>query len=104
MDLNHLAASEEEEDSAPRFHDEPASAPRGVEALLLAKMESMEQRIAALGSKPASSNPSNKSGERVQGLKFGDIDRLMKEGRCFRCKQKGHMKGDCPQGRKQQGN
>jgi hypothetical protein len=94
MDLNHVALGEEEDDSAPRFHDEPASAPR-VESLLLAKLEAMEQRIAALSSKPPSSNPSNKSGDRVPGLKSGDIDRLMKEGRCFRCKQKGHMKRDC---------
>ena len=94
MDLNHVDFSKEEDDSAPRFHDEPASAPR-VESLLLAKLEAMEQRLTALSSKPPSSNPSNKSGDRVPGLKSGEIDRLMKEGRCFRCKQKGHMKRDC---------
>ena len=94
MDLNHLALGDEEDESAPRFHEEPASAPR-VESLLLAKLEAMEQRLAALTSKSPASNFSNNSGDRVPGLKSSDIDRLMKEGKCFRCKQKGHMKKDC---------
>ena len=99
MDLNHLALGDEEDESAPRFHEEPASAPR-VESLLLAKLEAMEHRLAALTSKSSSSNSGYKSGDRVPGLKSGDIDRLMKEGKCFRCKQTGHRKADCPQARK----
>jgi len=93
MDLNHLALGEEEEDSAPRFPEEPASSSR-TEAMLLAKLEAMELRITALNSKPPSSNPGYKNGDRIPGLKREDIERLRKEGRCFRCKQKGHMKGD----------
>jgi hypothetical protein len=94
MDLNHVALGDEEDEAAPRFHEEPASAPR-VESLLLAKFEAMEQRLAALSSKSSSSNSSNKGGDRVPGLKHTDIERLMKEGRCFRCKQTGHRKADC---------
>jgi hypothetical protein len=96
MDINHIAhggAEDEESEAAPRFHEEPSAA--RMESLLLAKFEAMEQRLAALSSKPAPSNSSNKSGDRVPGLKPGDIERLMKEGRCFRCKQTGHRKADC---------
>jgi hypothetical protein len=96
MDINHIAhgdAEHEENDSAPRFHEEPSVAR---ESALLARLEAMEHRLAALTSK-APSSFSNKTGDRVPGLKSGDIDRLMKDGKCFRCKQKGHMKRDCPQ-------
>ena len=104
MDLNHLALGEEEKEGpVPRFHEEPASSSR-TEALLLAKLEAMELRIAALNSKQPASNPSNKNGDRIPGLGREDIARLRKEGRCFRCKQKGHMKGDPICGQKQQGN
>ena len=95
MDINHIAHGDvehEENDSAPRFHEEPSAARESA----LAKLEAMEHRLAALSSKPPSSF-SNKSGDRVPGLRSGDIDRLMKDGKCFRCKQKGHMKRDCPQ-------
>ena len=100
MDINHIAhgdAEDEESEAAPRFHEEP-SASR--ESVLLAKLEAMEHRLAALTSKSSSSNSGYKSGDRVPGLKSGDIDRLMKEGKCFRCKQTGHRKADCPQARK----
>ena len=97
MDINHIAHGDvehEENDSAPRFHEEPSAAR---ESALLAKLEAMEHRLAALTSKSSSSNFNNKTGDRVPGLRSGDIDRLMKDGKCFRCKQKGHMKRDCPQ-------
>jgi phage gp45-like len=68
-------------------------------SLLLAKMEVMEHRILALaggGSSLSSSLSSSRGGDRVPGLKAGDIDRLRKEGKCFRCKKTGHMKSECP--------
>jgi hypothetical protein len=36
------------------------------------------------------------SAQRVPGLKREDIEKLRKEGRCFYCQEKGHMKTDCP--------
>jgi hypothetical protein len=97
MDLNNIAHEEqdEESDAAPRFHDEPA--PRSVESVLVAKLEAMEHRLAALQNFSAPKT-FNKSNDRVSGLKSGDISRLMKEGKCFRCQKSGHMKRDCPQG------
>jgi len=69
---------------------------------LLAKMEAMVQhRVAALLGQ-AKEFPrafgAGGAGDRVPGLKASDIERLRAEGRCFRCKQKGHSKRDCPKG------
>ena len=33
---------------------------------------------------------------RVAALSAEERTQLMKEGKCFRCKQKGHLKYDCP--------
>ena len=33
---------------------------------------------------------------KVSGLKKGEIAKLMSEGKCFICKEKGHMRGECP--------
>lgn len=38
----------------------------------------------------------NRGGYLVPGLKHDDIEKLRSEGKCFLCKQKGHMKNDCP--------
>ena len=61
--------------------------------MLLAKMEMLENKINAVSSRPAP-----RSSARVPDkLLHEEIERLKAEGRCFRCKQKGHMKSDCPQ-------
>ena len=102
MDINrvsHSAAEPDEDGAEPVFHDEPI-ATKG-EAALLAKLTAMEHRVAALFAKApsasSSAGPSRGSGNRVPGLKAGDITRLMKEGRCFKCKKTGHVKRDCDQ-------
>jgi hypothetical protein len=68
--------------------------------LVLQKIESMDSRLNALsggGNFGAIARPSNV--DRVSGLKPGEISRLQAEGRCFRCREKGHMKRDCPKSR-----
>jgi hypothetical protein len=100
MDLNAL----DHEDSADPYDVEaPNEKPfrQAAEAdlppSLLAKMEAMVQhRVAAL--LQSKEYPSRGFGDRVPGLKASDIDKLRAEGRCFRCKQKGHSKRDCPKG------
>jgi hypothetical protein len=94
-----------EEESIGAGGQTPPRAPRrenGEEGikLVLQKMEAMESRLNALSGgggfgRPPAGTPS----DRVSGLKPGDISRLQAEGRCFRCKEKGHMKRDCPKGK-----
>jgi hypothetical protein len=98
MDLNAVEQESHENDSelAASAAATTLSADSVVRALL-AKMEAMEHRLLAL-SAPASKVFDNRgdAGDKVPGLKAEDIDRLRREGKCFRCKQSGHMKRDCP--------
>ena len=115
MDINAaLMDHEEQSDMDPAGHasggpsnDVPKlnsdSASSNSFNLLVAKLESMENRLAALNSpsRPPNKFTNNKSGsrDRIPGLTAADISALQKEGRCFRCRQKGHMKNECPQNR-----
>lgn len=99
MDINAVEQEiEDEGDHAAAPATAPSTDP--VVSALLAKMEAMEHRLLALaGSAAGSKTPSKPFGNRddmIPGLKSEDIDRLRREGKCFRCKQSGHMKKDCP--------
>ncbi len=77
--------------------EEHEQSPSAVDSLsaMLAKMEAMQQTINSLQQLKGSS--SRRDGDRVPGLKAADIEALRKAGKCFRCKQVGHMKNECPQ-------
>jgi Retrotransposon gag protein/Zinc knuckle len=98
MDINAVEQEFTEEKYAPP--PAPVAAPSAdpVVSALLAKMEAMEHRLLALAGSnaPSESKSSNNRGDRIPGLKPEDIDRLRREGRCFRCKQTGHRKEECP--------
>jgi hypothetical protein len=94
MDINAVAQQEGDFDE----FDSPAPPPRNAVdplAAILSKMDVMEQRILVLSGGGSSSSSSSRK-DLVPGLKGEDIERMRKEGRCFRCQKKGHMKGDCP--------
>jgi hypothetical protein len=101
MDINHIGQEDthagEDFVDPPHFHEEPPARHIG-ESAMLAKLEAMEHRIAALmgSNSGGKSAPLHKGGDRVPGLQTNDIARLQKEGKCFRCKKTGHMKSDCP--------
>ena len=57
-------------------------------------MASFEQRINALTQLRQGGAG---RGDRVAGLTPELIKKLQSEGKCFRCKQSGHMKNECPQ-------
>jgi hypothetical protein len=88
MDINAVESFLVEE------HEQSSSAVDSVSAML-AKMEAMQQTINSLQQLKGSS--SRRDGDRVPGLKAADIEALRKAGKCFRCKQVGHMKNECPQ-------
>jgi hypothetical protein len=50
----------------------------------------------ALQSSSSSAEQLNAMNARVPGLKYQEMERLMKEGRCFYCREQGHMKQACP--------
>jgi len=98
MDVNALVQAEDSldlYDAGDRGADASAAA-ADLSPALMAKMEAMVQhRVAAM---MQAKEPPRVFGDRVPGLKASDIEKLRAEGRCFRCKQKGHSKRDCPKG------
>ena len=87
-----------------------AAAVGDLPATLMAKVEAMvEHRLAAMlqssnfkgsgaaaGGRSGGGGGAGRGNGRVPGLTAADVDRLRAENRCFRCKEKGHMKRDCP--------
>jgi hypothetical protein len=93
MDINNL-----ERGNLEHKYDEPEQEFDPLSAIL-AKMESMEHRINALGQSGGFGDQGRREHDRsrISDLKPGDIARMQKEGKCFRCKKQGHMKNECPQ-------
>jgi hypothetical protein len=101
MDLSNLDFGDDPEDdpseassAAPR----PSAGLTGSDALLasmLSQMQLLQHQVSALAGGRSSDS---RSRDRLPDSSFkpGEIAELMKEGRCFRCKQKGHMKSECP--------
>ena len=80
----------------------PTTGSDSVQSAILAKMEMMESRLNAMFAKGNNygnrdRRPQSGTNTQVSGLKPGEVEKLRSEGRCFRCKQKGHMKFECPQ-------
>lgn len=105
MDVNALQAHveiAEQQDSVERgAASDSDNAQPELSAALMARVEAMVQhRVAAMMQAKGGINYFNGANDRVPGLKASDIEKLREEGRCFRCKQKGHSKRDCPKGPK----
>jgi len=87
MDINAVESFPVEPDDQPPVPDAMGA--------LLARIGEMQQSINALQHSSKSSKQ-HRGAELVSGLKPGEIAELMAAGKCFRCKQKGHMKNECP--------
>jgi len=94
MDLNSIEMAEFLAEGSDTVS---SSSNTGLDASSIAALVSsaIEQKLNALSS---FNHFGGQRKDRVPGLKSDDIARLMKENRCFRCKQVGHRKGDpkCP--------
>ena len=101
MDVNALAQADDSTDfydSGDRDAD-VSTASAELSSALMAKVEAMVQhRVAAMLQSKETSYGNRGANGRVPGLSASDISKLRAEGRCFRCKQKGHSKRDCPKG------
>ena len=101
MDVNALAQADDSTDfygSGDRDAD-VSTASAELSSALMAKVEAMVQhRVAAMFQSKETSYGNRGANDRVPGLSASDISKLRAEGRCFRCKQKGHSKRDCPKG------
>ncbi len=105
MDINHVGNDDNHAEPAPACAQiDPSGSDTMLHSLLTkmdARMEAMEHRVLALAGNNqggSASSSSRRSDNRVQGLKPGEVDQLIREKRCFRCKGTGHFKNDpkCP--------
>ncbi len=107
MDINHVRNdysdvndSESELVDLAAVNFKSASSPSSavdVMQAMMAKMESMENRINSMHQSSNQVNRNKSNNVRVAGLTPTDISDLRAQGKCFRCKQVGHMKNQCPQ-------
>ena len=74
----------------------PSSDIDSINAVLLAKLHAVDQRLNALAFGSGRSAPPRRENDRIAGLTPEKIAELRKAGKCFRCKEVGHMKNECP--------
>ena len=73
----------------------PSSENDSISAIVLAKLEAVDQRLNAL-SFGNNGMPSRRYGDRIPNLTPEKISAFKKAGKCFRCGEVGHMKNECP--------
>jgi hypothetical protein len=98
MDLNNL-----EDNRDDNSEDAPSeSVPRDAAFnAVLSSLANMESRLNAFTSQSGPARHGNSTygrrpRDRIAGLDAATIKKLQAEGKCFRCKEKGHMKNECP--------
>ena len=97
MDLSVLAALEEADEANPASRTGGSASNSNIVDALAARLgEVMQHQLAALQQSTSSTEQLNAMNARVPGLKHQEMERLMKEGRCFYCREQGHMKQACP--------
>ena len=122
MDINALEDGSDEVDPAgeksastppppPSSSTQPSMSPS--EIALRQEIQQLQntskQLINALqSSNPSRSNQGNnnppRNNDRIQPLRDGEKEKLMKEGRCFRCRETGHQANNCPRFRSNKNN
>ena len=93
MDLNNLEAEPTDE----RPTDESGSHRDALLSKVAEQLSAMELRLNALSAGNSSRGQGGqRPRDRIDGLDAATIKKLQAEGKCFRCKEKGHMKNECP--------
>jgi hypothetical protein len=102
MDIHHIHIDEMEEGSNTEEMSATSSAASAASvtpvAQMLAVMQQMQHQMLMMQQQQRGGRFTGNrfSSQRVPGLKREEIEKLRKEGRCFYCQEKGHMKNDCP--------
>lgn len=93
MDLNNLESGAND---SFMFQSPEADQTQVVLSQMVNQMAAMDLRLNALfaGGKTGSGRTGKK--DRIPGLDAATIKELQAAGKCFRCKEKGHMKNECP--------
>lgn len=95
MDINAVGVGEESKDDV-----EADTGADHTIAALMTQVDQLQQRLNSIQQSPSSrgyQRAGAPKSSRVSGRSGADISRMMKEGRCFLCGNKGHMKNECPQ-------
>ena len=90
MDINNMESRDSDE--AQASGSIASSADSSLDSLATKLMERVDQRINAVMQR----NNQRRSNDRVSGLTREDVERCLRTGLCFFCKEHGHMKRDCP--------
>jgi hypothetical protein len=103
MDINHINIDGMEESSSIDEQTTGTSSAASAASVtpvtqMLAVMQHMQHQMLMMQQQQRGGRftGNRSSAQRVPGLKREDIEKLRKEGRCFYCQEKGHMKTDCP--------
>jgi len=98
MDLSALLGQDNQQGEHSESGDEQAGPPDT--ATMLLRLAAMFQRGGGRGGRAGGRGGGNagrggRSGRQVQDLSQEEYDRLSREGKCFRCKQTGHLARNC---------
>ena len=106
MDVNAVEGEVDESESESREMS-PQQMLAAMEKMFVAAINQQKPAATSSNAKSSSGSSSSKSrsgsghsgrrNNRIPGLKFeqGEIDALKRANRCFKCKEVGHMKGEC---------
>jgi hypothetical protein len=98
MEVSAIAEEDAEEESTqPSSATRPAAS--GAEPMLLAQLQAMQKKLDAIERNQVSSSSDNRIAAlgkgRVPNRSKEEVARLIREGRCINCCEKGHMKREC---------
>ena len=94
MDVNNVESSGVAQEEASG--SSAASTDSVLESLAAKLMERVDQRINAVMQSRRPGNGQRRSNDRVDGLTQQELERCLRSGLCFFCKEANHMKRDCP--------
>ena len=96
MDLNNIESGATNDDS--NMFQPPAEVDQTQVVLskIVDKMAAMDLRLNALFTSGKTGTGRGGKKDRIPGLDAATIKELQATGKCFRCKEKGHMKNECP--------